>query len=383
MTTTKFKITDIPHPCCVKTVTDDLTTRKRVQCLKVKLRKFESLSLNLISGILIIFCSSIAGCTDMPHTGAMLTTDNVDVDQYMVSSNEELVCLQNGTGSECLTLVPKETEKPDSINRPIIHVHPEKLVYIFHDKGKEIVRAERVTDTTEIIETLRETKEDSAPQTGDPSGGTTVRDTDDTQPRTPLQTANLHDDNTNDDSNNQNTNDDSNNQNTGNDNDNGDDTQSSDLPSQQTGNPPNSGTQPRNAPPPPPQTTNLGDGNSNQNVGGNDEPDSTVHHQTPNAMYYDSSGGWYVTIYYPDNYIGPRELPDNFGFTITSSNGTIGTKELTSNGVRILIIVGTGTLYVNVVWNRDQNRWEGDPPSQHYLLQARPGGTHRIMIDMK
>ena len=254
-----------------------------------------ALSLSFISGILITLCS-IAGCSDTPYTGAMLPTDNI-VDQCMVSRNEELVCLQNGTDSECLTLIPENSREADSINGPITHIHPDKLVYIFYHEGKEIVRAERITDTTEIVETLTETREDTSSQTDHPSGGIVVRDADDTpQPEPPglRQTINQFGSIVDDDPNNNN---------------NGDD-----------------------PPPPPPQITNLDNGSSN--------PEPTTSHHTLNAMYYDYDGGWYVTIYYPENYIGPRELPNNFGFTITSSNGTIGTKELTRNGVRTLITIG-------------------------------------------
>ncbi|MDE0682884.1 MAG: hypothetical protein OXI63_08225, partial [Candidatus Poribacteria bacterium] len=101
MTKTKLKITGTSHPRCVKTVVSILTTLESIQRMKVKLRKVESLSLSFISGILIAFFS-IAGCSDMPYTGSMMATDDM-VDQYMVSPNEELVCLQNGTDSACLT----------------------------------------------------------------------------------------------------------------------------------------------------------------------------------------------------------------------------------------------------------------------------------------
>ena len=185
MTKTKLEVINLSHPNSIKTVVGALVTLKSTQRMKVKLRKMESLSLNLISGILIAFFT-IAGCSDMPYTGAMMTTDNVDVDQYMVSPNEELVCLQNGPDSECLTLIPKNRERADSINGPIIHIHPEKLVYIAYHEGKEIVRAEKVMDTTEIVETLTETKEEPAPQTDAPSSEIVVHDADNTpQPDPP------------------------------------------------------------------------------------------------------------------------------------------------------------------------------------------------------
>ena len=109
MTKIKLEVLNLSHPNSIKTVVGALVTLKSTQRMKVKLRKMESLSLNLISGILIAFFT-IAGCSDMPYTGTMIATDNVNIDQYMVSPNEELVCLQNGPDSECLTLIPKNRE---------------------------------------------------------------------------------------------------------------------------------------------------------------------------------------------------------------------------------------------------------------------------------
>ena len=363
------------HPNSVKTVVGVLTTLESTQRMKVKLRKMESLSLNLISGILIAFFS-IAGCSDMPYTGSVLTTDTVDVDQYMMSSNEEFVCLQNGTDSECLTLIPKETKKADSINGPIIHIHPERLVYMFYHEGKEIVRAEKAMDTTEIVETLTETKEDPAPQTDAPSGDSVVHDADDTPPSDPLPQISDPP---------------------------GDGTQLSDPPPQQPQEPASSDpppppqNPPRSSDPPPPPPQEQPSSNQQPpppptkqdsgNTGGADEPDSTNRHHTPNAIHYDTPGRWYVTIYYPENYKGPR-TPSNFGFTITSSNGTIDPTKTkpTHKDVRIVIETTAQNLRVQVRWHKNtdsQEYWEGDPPPKHYLIQAGPGGPPRIMIDME
>ena len=368
MTKTKLEVINMSHSNSIKTVVGVLTTLESTQRMKVKLRKMESLSLNLISGILIAFFS-IAGCSDMPYTGAMMTTDNVNVDQYMVSPNEELVCLQNGPDSECLTLIPKEAKKADSINGPIIHIHPERLVYMFYHEGKEIIRAEKVMDTTEIVETLTETKEDPAPQTGDPSGDSVVHDADDTPPPDP--SPQISDPPS-------------------------DSTPPPDPPPQQPQNPPSDSTQqPSQPPPPPPQpppqqpqqpppppTTNQDSGNSNRNTDDNDNSDSTISHHTPDTIYYDSAGGWYVTIYYPDNYMGPR---DETAFEISLSNGTIGEKKLVDNGVRMLITTTEQHLRIHVKWSEDENHWknESDRPPRHHLIVARPGGTHRVVIEME
>ena len=435
MTKTELKITRMSHPRYVKTAVNGLTTLESIQRTKMKPRKVEALALSFISSILITFCS-IVGCSDMPYTGSVLTTDTVEVDQYMMSPNEELVCLQNGTDSECLTLIPKpkEKEKADSINGPIIHIHPEELVYIFYHKGEEIVRVEKAMDTTNIAETLTETKADPQPQAGGQAGGTgTVGDDpaannnpDDTQqpdPPPPPPPDDPSDDigtaGNNPNANNnpddtldpppQTTNPPGGTGTTGNNpnaNNNPDDTPDPPPPvdpPDDTGtgddDPPDDTQQPRTPPPPPPppqQTTNQPRGNSNQNNGNSNQnngnsnqntnsdnapdPPPGPRHPTPNAIYYDHVEQWNVTIYYPENYKGPRGENGDFGFSISSSNGTIGDKTLTHNGVRFPITIGEGMLYVTVAWDTNPAHWEGDPPSRTYLIQARPAGTHRIMV---
>lgn len=389
MTKIKLEVLNLSHPNSIKTVVGVLTTLESTQRMKVKLRKMESLSLNLISGILIaIAFFSIAGCSDMPYTGSVLTTDIVDVDQYMVSPNEDLVCLQNGTGSECLTLIPKETKKADSINGPIIHIHPERLVYMFYHEGKEIVRLEKAVDTTEIVETLTETKEDLTPQTDAPSGDSVVHDADDTPPSDPLPQISDPP---------------------------GDGTQPSDPPPQQPQEQPSSNPppppqeQPRSndpppppppqdpqprTPPPPPQPTNQDSGNT----GGDDEPDSTTRHHTPGAMY--DGKGWLVSVYYPENY---KKMPtkEDPGFTITSGSRTITIREIANIScyfiprwpcnslinpnnprtyiARVFIETTDSAISVNVVWDRNDNNWEGDPPPPTYMTCSCDPPTGRII----
>ena len=179
---------------CVKTVTDALTTLEAVQRVKVNLRKGEatvrfdasritdtnlvkaitevgfkavtktiSLSLILIGSILITLFS-IIGCSDMPYTGSMLTAE--DVDRY-ITIGEDSACLLSGDESACLTLLPEMEDD----SRPIIHIHPRKIVYVFYDEGVPIIRAEIVTDTTEIMEQVRDPREEDQPPKDD-SGGT-------------------------------------------------------------------------------------------------------------------------------------------------------------------------------------------------------------------
>ena len=124
------------------------------------MKKNKPLSLSLIGGTLIMLFSMI-GCSDTPYTGQVLTVDDM-VNRYLVST-ENTACLYNGVESSCLTLRPPNRGGAAS-NAPIIHVHPRKLIYTFYYEGKQIVHAEKVVDTTEIVAALQ-----SQPQTNDQS----------------------------------------------------------------------------------------------------------------------------------------------------------------------------------------------------------------------
>ena len=150
----KLKISDMFCQHCVKT---KIGTQADFQVVK----RNKLLSLSLIGGILIMLFSMI-GCSDTPYTGQVLTVDDM-VNRYLVST-ENTACLYNGVESSCLTLRPPRTGGVAS-NAPIIHVHPRKLIYTFYYEGKQIVHAERVIDTTEIVAALQ-----SQTQTNDQSG---------------------------------------------------------------------------------------------------------------------------------------------------------------------------------------------------------------------
>ena len=150
----KLKISDMFCQHCVKT---KIGTQADFQVVK----RNKLLSLSLIGGILIMLFS-IIGCSDTPYTGQVLTVDDM-VNRYLVST-ENTACLYNGVESSCLTLRPPRTGGVAS-NAPIIHVHPRKLIYTFYYEGKQIVHAERVIDTTEIVAALQ-----SQTQTNDQSG---------------------------------------------------------------------------------------------------------------------------------------------------------------------------------------------------------------------
>ena len=113
-------------------------------------KKTGALSLRFIGSVLIVIFS-ITGCTDTSHTGSMLTL--ADVDRYIFTS-DEMVCLQNDSDSACLKLTPKSSGGAKGINAPIIHIHPRKLIYVFYHEGKQILRAERAMDTSEIVKEL-------------------------------------------------------------------------------------------------------------------------------------------------------------------------------------------------------------------------------------
>ena len=125
--------------------------------------------LGFISGILIILFS-ITGCTESPYTGSMLELS--DVDQYISQPDNELLCLQNESDAACLKLTPKR-RSTGNVKVPIIHIHPQKLVYIFYHEGRQILRAERAIDTREVVKALTTgTKPDPLPRDGDvPVGG--------------------------------------------------------------------------------------------------------------------------------------------------------------------------------------------------------------------
>ena len=110
--------------------------------------------------MLVITGLAIAGCSETPYTGAMLTAD--DVDRYITSKDGETYCLVNGPDSACLTLMPTKIE-PQHANAPIIHIYPQKIVYVFYREGVPVLTAEKVVDTTEIVEKLTEPEPEPEP----------------------------------------------------------------------------------------------------------------------------------------------------------------------------------------------------------------------------
>ena len=119
------------------------------------MKKTGTLSLSLIGGILIMLLS-IAGCSDVPYTGPMLTVDHVD--RYLGAIGEDTVCLQDGFDSVCIRLLPREEGgeyvETGGDDAPIVHVHPTSIVYEFYYEDSLILSAEQAVDTTQIVQDL-------------------------------------------------------------------------------------------------------------------------------------------------------------------------------------------------------------------------------------
>jgi hypothetical protein len=94
----------------------------------------------------MLFC--IIGCSDTPYTGSMLQPG--DVDKYIFLHGDGRICLSNGVDSACVTLVPKRKDSA----APIIHIYPKRIVYVFYHEGVPILRAERETETSDIIKEI-------------------------------------------------------------------------------------------------------------------------------------------------------------------------------------------------------------------------------------
>ena len=180
MQKTKLKISGMSCQHCVKTVKDALTALQGVQRAKVNLRKGEAIvhfdatrttTTNLTEaiteagfetvlktkpllraiGVIAVALVGLIGCTNTPYTGPILTVD--DVNRYLNETGEDTICLQDGFDSICLKVVPEESDDADDIV-PIVHVHPTSLIYMFYYENRPILRAERVMDTTQIIQEL-------------------------------------------------------------------------------------------------------------------------------------------------------------------------------------------------------------------------------------
>ena len=116
------------------------------EVVKIKLPSF----FRAIGGIAVV-CATLISCNNTPYTGPILTVDHVD--RYLEATGEDTACLQDGFDSICIRVVPEKSSDTDDI-APTIEVHPTSLIYMFYYAEKPILRAERVMDTTAIVQEL-------------------------------------------------------------------------------------------------------------------------------------------------------------------------------------------------------------------------------------
>ena len=98
--------------------------------------------------IIPILLLCIIGCSDVPYTGPVLTVDSVD--RYLNSIGEDTICLQDGFDSICLKVVQDDNQDAP----PIVHIYPASVVFMFYYEDRPVLRAEKVMDTTELIQEL-------------------------------------------------------------------------------------------------------------------------------------------------------------------------------------------------------------------------------------
>ena len=107
----------------------------------------------LISSLLIIL-TSITGCTDVPYSGTIVTSG--DLNQFFNTTGQDTVCLQDGFDTVCVKLLldTTETDATGMDYTPTVRVHPTNIVYVFDYQGDPILEAKRFMDTTQIVQEL-------------------------------------------------------------------------------------------------------------------------------------------------------------------------------------------------------------------------------------
>ncbi len=120
----------------------------------MKNRKIKIDSITFLIGCLTVILISITGCTDVPYSGPIVTSG--DLDQYLNTIEQNTVCLQDGFDTVCVKLLLDTTEI-DATNidyTPTVHVHPTNIVYVFNYQGRTILEAKRLMDTSQIVQEL-------------------------------------------------------------------------------------------------------------------------------------------------------------------------------------------------------------------------------------
>ncbi|MCY4403006.1 MAG: hypothetical protein OXD54_10550 [Candidatus Poribacteria bacterium] len=99
--------------------------------------------------IVLILFVGIIGCSDVPYTGPVLTVDHVD--RFLESTGEDTVCLQDGFDTICLRVLEQEEGEEEP---PTVHIYPASVTFVFHYEDRPLLQAERVMDTTDVIQQL-------------------------------------------------------------------------------------------------------------------------------------------------------------------------------------------------------------------------------------
>ena len=129
-------------------------------------RSFSTMKKTLFSSLVWLYSLLLlAGCSDTPYTGSMLSPG--DIDRYIVRAADGSICLADASDAVCFTLIPQGT---DTLNAPIIHVYRRKLIYVFYYDEHPIVRVERFVDTTGIRQALSDTNRGAGSSRDDPLG---------------------------------------------------------------------------------------------------------------------------------------------------------------------------------------------------------------------
>lgn len=120
------------------------------------MKKININNITFLISCLLIILTSVAGCTDVPYSGPIVTSG--DLDQYLNTIGQDTICLEDGFDKICVKLLLDKTEiAPTDIDYvPTIHVRPTDIIYVFNYQGRTILEAKRLMDTSQIVQELVE-----------------------------------------------------------------------------------------------------------------------------------------------------------------------------------------------------------------------------------
>ena len=135
--------------------------------------KIKISNITFLTSSLLIILISVAGCTDIPYSGPIVTSG--DLDQYLNTIEQDTVCLEDGFDAICVKLLLDKTEiDPTSIDyTPTVHVHPTNIAYVFNHQGRTILEAKRIMDTSQIVQELVKAGKAELPSNVNLNGGNT------------------------------------------------------------------------------------------------------------------------------------------------------------------------------------------------------------------